>query len=61
MRSLPETLTYNDFHWSKLARSRPLPTGREVIFYDYHVLGLGLASSDCRNVTSVLRSVWGCG
>lgn len=54
MRSLPETLNYNDFHWSNLALlRRPSPSSRAIVF-DYHLLGLGLAYSDCRNVVGSL-------
>ncbi len=45
---LPMTLNYNDFHWSNVALSRQGPA-RAVVF-DYHLLGIGLAWSDCRNV-----------
>lgn len=49
---LPATLNYNDFHWTNLALSRRPPV-RAVVF-DYHLLGIGLAWSDCRNVLSSL-------
>ncbi len=49
---LTMTLTYNDFHWSNLALSRQHPL-RAVVF-DYHLLGIGLPWSDCRNVCSGL-------
>ena len=57
-RSLPETLTYNDFFWANLALSRPRDDAarqalRAVVF-DLHLLGIGLRHSDCRNVTSSL-------
>ena len=45
-----ETLTYNDFHWTNLALSRDGKPPRAVVF-DYHLLGLGMRHSDCRNVT----------
>ena len=48
-----ETLTYNDFHWTNLALSRSESRFRAVVF-DYHLLGLGLRYSDCRNVTGSL-------
>lgn len=54
MRALPETLNYNDFHWSNLALSREQGQPLQAIVYDYHLLGIGLAYSDCRNVTSGL-------
>jgi hypothetical protein len=53
MRALPETLNYNDFHWSNLALSRQRPP--RAIVSDYHLLGIGLAASDCRNVVGSLR------
>ena len=55
MRSLPETLTYNDFHWTNLALSRTQKPARRAIVYDYHLLGIGLRYSDCRNVVGSLR------
>ena len=48
-----ETLTYNDFHWTNLALSRDEKPIRAVVF-DYHLLGLGLRYSDCRNVNGAL-------
>lgn len=48
-----ETLTYNDFHWTNLALSRNGRRIRAVVF-DYHLLGVGMRFSDCRNVTSSL-------
>ncbi len=54
MRSLPETLNYNDFHWTNLALSRQPPL-RAVVF-DYHLLGIGPAYSDYRNVLGSLRA-----
>ena len=48
-----ETLTYNDFHWTNLALSREAKPTRAVVF-DYHLLGLGLRYSDCRNATGSL-------
>ena len=51
-----ETLTYNDFHWTNLALSRNVEPIRAVVF-DYHLLGLGLRYSDCRNVTGSLAPV----
>ncbi|KKK93706.1 hypothetical protein LCGC14_2690190, partial [marine sediment metagenome] len=52
-RRRPTSLNYNDFHWSNLALSREVPL-RAVVF-DYHLLGIGMAYSDCRNVLSCLR------
>ncbi len=51
-RQLPMTLNYNDFHWTNLALSRQPPL--RAIVFDYHLLGIGLAWSDCRNVLSSL-------
>ncbi|MCY3801844.1 MAG: phosphotransferase [Chloroflexi bacterium] len=48
-----ETLTHNDFHWTNLALTRNEKPIRAVVF-DYHLLGLGLRYSDCRNVTGSL-------
>lgn len=55
MRSLPETLNYNDFHWTNLALSRSEEEDLQAVVYDYHLLGIGLAYSDCRNVTGSLK------
>ena len=47
--SSAETLTFNDFHWTNLALS--LNGGRiRAVVFDYHLLGLGMRYSDCRNV-----------
>jgi hypothetical protein len=51
-RCLPETLNYNDFHWSNLALSREVPL--RAIVFDYHLMGLGPAYCDCRNATGSL-------
>lgn len=48
-----ETLTYNDFHWTNLALSRNERPISAVVF-DYHLLGMGMRYSDCRNVTGSL-------
>ncbi len=55
MRSLPETLNYNDFYWTNLALSRSEEEDLKAVVYDYHLLGIGLAYSDCRNVTGSLK------
>jgi hypothetical protein len=55
MRALPETLNYNDFHWTNLALSRQHRQPLQAVVYDYHLLGIGLAYSDYRNVTTGLR------
>ncbi len=52
-RALPETLTYNDFHWSNLALSVHAPM-RAVVF-DYHLLGVAYAYGDVRNVLSCMQ------
>ena len=54
MRSLPETLNYNDFYWTNLALSRQETPSTRAIVYDYHLLGIGLQASDCRNVAGSL-------
>jgi hypothetical protein len=54
MRSLPETLNYNDFHWTNLALSRRSVPSLRAVVYDYHLLGIGLCYSDCRNVVGSL-------
>lgn len=51
-RLYPETLNYNDFHWTNLAVSRDEPI-RAVVF-DYHLLGIGPVWSDIRNVCGSL-------
>ncbi len=53
IRSLPQVLNYNDFHWSNLALSLEESPVRAVVF-DYGLLGMGLRYSDCRNVVSSL-------
>lgn len=47
------TLNYNDFHWTNLALSRQ-QTPPEAIVFDYHLLGVGMRFSDCRNVAGSL-------
>lgn len=54
MRALPETLNYNDFYWSNLALSRETEPALRAIVFDYHLLGIGLRYSDCRNVAGSL-------
>ena len=51
--SSAETLTFNDFHWTNLALSRNERPIRATVF-DFHLLGLGMRYSDCRNVTGSL-------
>ena len=48
-----QTLNYNDFHWTNLALSRVEEPVRAVVF-DFHLMGLSLRYSDCRNATSAL-------
>ena len=53
VRSRPQVLNYNDFHWSNLALSRG--GGHvEAIVFDYGLLGLGMRYSDYRNVVRSL-------
>lgn len=52
--SLPQTFTYNDFFWGNLALSRQREPRFRAIVFDYHLLGIGLAYSDCRNVVGSL-------
>ena len=54
MQSLPETLNYNDFHWTNLALSRYIVPRLDAIVFDYHLLGIGLRYSDCSNVVGSL-------
>ncbi|NLW50420.1 MAG: phosphotransferase [Candidatus Brocadiaceae bacterium] len=54
MRSLPETLNYNDFHWTNMALSRREPI--QAVVFDYHLLGIGPAYSDYRNVIGSLQA-----
>ncbi len=55
MLALPETLNYNDFYWTNLALSRAPGTELRAIVFDYHLLGIGLRFSDCRNVVGSLK------
>jgi hypothetical protein len=54
MRALPETLNYNDFHWTNLALSRTPGPELQAIVFDYHLLGIGVRFGDCRNVAGSL-------
>jgi hypothetical protein len=54
MRALPETLNYNDFYWTNLALSRAAEPELRAIVFDYHLLGIGVRFSDCRNVVGSL-------
>ena len=53
--NLAETLNYNDFYWTNLALSRSVDPQLNAVVFDYHLLGIGLRYSDCRNVTSSLQ------
>jgi len=53
LRETGETLNYNDFHWSNVAVCRTHPV-TEAVVYDYHLLGIGPACADCRNVAGGL-------
>jgi len=48
------TLNYNDFHWTNLALSHQEGDQQEAIIFDYHLLGVGMRYSDCRNVAGSL-------
>ena len=52
---LSTTLNYNDFYWTNLALTSR-EHGPEVVVFDYHLLGVGMRYSDCRNVTSSLSA-----
>jgi hypothetical protein len=57
VEQLGVTLNDNDFHWTNLALSRQMDeqTGeRHAIVFDYHLLGIGMRASDCRNATGGL-------
>lgn len=51
IRALPTTLTYNDFHWTNLALTREATQTPRAVVFDYHLLGIGPAYGDWRNVT----------
>jgi hypothetical protein len=54
VEKLSITLNYNDFHWTNLALSRREGDQLEAITFDYHLLGVGMRYSDCRNVVGSL-------
>ncbi len=56
MGSLPQTLNYTDFYWTNLALSRQ-GNPRRAVVYDYHLMGVGPACCDLRNVLSTLTGV----
>jgi len=62
IRSLPATLTYNDFDWTNLALSRHKSPSLRALVFDYHQLGIGMRWSDYRNVRGALgasaRAAW---
>ena len=63
VNKLSVTLNYNDFYWTNLALSRQEDSQLKAIIFDYHLLGVGMRFSDCRNVTSSLsgdavRAFW---
>ncbi len=51
---LSVTLNYNDFYWTNLALSRQEEGELKAIVFDYHLLGIGMRFSDCRNVAGSL-------
>jgi hypothetical protein len=51
VKSLEETLTYNDFFWTNLAVARDKKT---ALLFDYNLLGAGYRYGDIRNVCSSL-------
>lgn len=53
IRSMGETLTYNDFYWTNLAVGRD---GSTAIMFDYNFLGIGYRYADVRNVCSSLSA-----
>lgn len=55
IRTLPTTLNYNDFEWTNLALSRQETPSLRAIVFDYHLLGIGPAYSDYRNVMGSLE------
>ena len=55
MKGLPTTLNYNDFDWTNLAVSRNETSELRAIMFDYHLLGIGPAYSDYRNVVGSLE------
>lgn len=56
-REFPETLNYNDFHWTNLALSRSEPL--KAVVFDYHLLGIGPAYCDVRNILGSLGEAAG--
>jgi hypothetical protein len=56
-RAQATTLNYNDFEWTNLALSREVTSEHRGIVFDYHLLGIGPAYSDYRNVTGSLEGL----
>lgn len=54
IKNMKTTLNYNDFYWTNLSLSRQHDVQMEAVIFDYHLLGIGMRYSDCRNVTSSL-------
>jgi hypothetical protein len=52
--SLSATLNYNDFYWTNLAVGCEGGRVSEAVLFDFHLLGIGMRYSDCRNVTGSL-------
>lgn len=53
-KRLSVTLNYNDYHWSNLALSRSDDRKYQAVIFDYHLLGIGMPYSDCRNIIGSL-------
>ncbi|HSW11037.1 MAG TPA: hypothetical protein VLK32_09060 [Bacillota bacterium] len=54
VKALTPTFNYNDFYWTNLALVGGEDHAQEAVVFDYHLLGVGLRYSDCRNVTASL-------
>lgn len=54
MHALAQTFNYCDFYYGNLALSRQSEGPLRAVVFDYHMLGAGLAYSDCRNVVGSL-------
>jgi hypothetical protein len=53
-RRLSTTLNYNDFCWTNLALAEREHGEPDAVVFDYHLLGIGMRYSDCRNVSGSL-------
>lgn len=51
IKSLPETLNYNDFYWTNFVVREDK---KKALMFDYNFLGIGLRYNDIRNVCSSL-------